>query len=98
MSSGETRKEFISVRPTLGGQPTSISKTVSKGLKMHPGLYKEIVGQRSVGMCRWTVKVRSIIVLTSIKGRVLLGQGSPCCLREYLQFLSGDALPIGSFA
>jgi len=30
MSGGETRKKFISLRPTLGRQWTSISKTVSK--------------------------------------------------------------------
>lgn len=46
-------------------------------LKTLPGLYKENVGQRSVGLCRWAVKVRPIAVLESVLGRVLLAEGSP---------------------
>lgn len=42
-SGSETRK-FISVKPTVRRQ-TRVSKTVSKVLKMLPGLYKENVGQ-----------------------------------------------------
>ena len=49
-------------------------KTVSKVLKMFLGLYKENVGQRSVGTCRWAVQVRFIVVL----GPSLAG---PCWLR-----------------
>lgn len=46
MSSSGTRKTFISVRPTLRRQLTSVSKTVSKMLKMLLGFYKENMGQR----------------------------------------------------
>lgn len=46
MSGVKTRKGFISVRPSQGIEQTSVSKTVSKVLKVHPGLYKENVGQR----------------------------------------------------
>lgn len=67
-SDSKTRKEFISVRPTPGRQWSSVSKSVSKMLKIPPGLHKENVGQRSAGTCRWAVKVRSIIVLGSITG------------------------------
>ena len=63
---GETRKKFISVMPTVGRQQSSISKMVSKLLKILPSFYAENVGQRSVGTVRWAVKVRSIIVLGSI--------------------------------
>ena len=52
MSGGETGKEFISVSPALGRKQASISKSVSKVLKILIGLYKENVGQRWVGMCR----------------------------------------------
>lgn len=41
----------MSVRPTLGGQQASVSKTVSKVPKILPGLSKENVGQRSAGTC-----------------------------------------------
>ena len=51
MSEGDPRKGFILVRPTLGRQQTSVSKTVSKVLKILLGLYKENVGQRLVGTC-----------------------------------------------
>lgn len=56
----ETRKGFILVRPTPGRQQTSISKTVSKGLKIVPGLYKERL-----------VSEGQVIVLGSIAGGVL---------------------------
>lgn len=62
-SGGERRKEFISVWPTPGD---NISKPVSKVLKLLLGLYKENVGQRWMGTCRWTVKVKSVVVLGSI--------------------------------
>lgn len=39
-------------RKTVGA---SILKTVSKVLKILPGFWKENVGQRSVGPCRWAV-------------------------------------------
>ena len=44
--SGSETKEFILVRPTLRRQWTNFSKTVSKVLKLLPGLYKENEGQR----------------------------------------------------
>ena len=66
MSAGKTRKDFISVRPAPGRQWTSVSKTFSKVPKTLPGLHKENVGQRLVGMGRWAVKVRLITVLGSI--------------------------------
>lgn len=52
------RKEFISMRPSPGRQQNSVLKTVSKVLKILTGLYKENVGLRSVGSCRWAVKIR----------------------------------------
>ena len=64
MSRGETRKGFISVRPTPGRQKTNISKTVSKVLKILLGLSKENVGQREVGTCRRMVRL--ITALESI--------------------------------
>ena len=42
---GETRKGFISVRPTPGRQRINVSKTIFKVLKILLGLYKENVGQ-----------------------------------------------------
>lgn len=56
------------MRPRPGRQWTNVSKTVSKMPKILPGLYKEIVVQRSVGMCWWAVKVKSIIALETITG------------------------------
>ena len=47
-----------------------MSQTVSKVTQILPGLFKENVRQR------WAVKVRLIIVLESVMGRVLLAQGS----------------------
>ena len=55
------------MRPTLGRQDECpVSKTVSKVLKILPGLYEKYVGQRSVGTHRWAVKVRLVIVLGSV--------------------------------
>ena len=51
-SSKETRKQFISVRPSPGKQQPNVSKTVSKVPKILPGFYKENVGQRWVDACR----------------------------------------------
>ena len=65
---GNTKKEFSSVRPTLGRQWTHLPKTVSKVLKILPGLCKENVGQWSVGACRRAVKCRP-------SRRSLLAQG-----------------------
>lgn len=59
-SGGETRKEFILVRLTLGRQLTSVPKTLSKVLKILLGSYKKNVGQR------WTVMVRLIVILGSV--------------------------------
>ena len=42
-SGGNTRKEFISVRPTLGRQLASVPKAVSKVLKIHPGYIRKIL-------------------------------------------------------
>ena len=79
----ETRKEFISVRPTPGRQQTSVSKTVYKMVKILPGFYKENVGQRWVGTCRQAVKVKSITIKVFLpSGQSLLLQTLP----------SGDAL------
>ena len=87
MSGSETRKKLISVKP----------KIVSEALKIHSGLYKENVGQMSVGMCRWAVKVRPIIVLGSVPQGVA-GSGQFLLLEEVIWFPLGDALPSGSFA
>lgn len=80
MSSGERRKEFISVRPTPGREKTNVSKTVAKVPKILTSLQKENVGQSLVSMCRWSVKVKVIIVEITVMGGVLLAQGSPHCL------------------
>ena len=42
-------------------------------------------------MCKQALEVKSIIILESIMGEVLLAQGSPYCLRVVL--VPGDALP-----
>lgn len=68
----------MSVRPALGGQRHSLSKTVSKVPKILPGSREENVGQRSVGTCGREVKVKEVIVLGSIPqglagGRAVLG-------------------------
>lgn len=44
------------MRPTQGRQRTSVPKSVSQVLEILAGLYKENVGQRSVGTSRWAVK------------------------------------------
>ena len=66
MNGGETRKGFISERPPPGRQWTKVSKTVSKAMKIPPGLHKENVGQRLMDTCRGAGNVRSIIVLGSV--------------------------------
>ena len=72
MGRGETRKEFIPVRPPPGRQCNNISKTFSKVLKIPCGgrgaLCRENVGQRLVNTCRWAVKVRLIIVSGPLTG------------------------------
>lgn len=45
---GDTRKGFVSLRPTLGIQWTNISKTVLEVQKILLGLYEENVGQKMV--------------------------------------------------
>ena len=97
-SGRETRKGFISVRLPPKDSFTSISNTVSKVPKIPPGLNEENMGQRSVGTCRWAVKIRSIIVLGSVAGRVLLAQSGLYSSSRYFRFPSGDALPASSFA
>lgn len=64
----------------MGKTADLCSNTVCKVLEILPGVFKEKVGQRLVGACRWIVKARSIIVLGSVPG-ALLAQGSPLCLR-----------------
>ena len=60
-----------------GRQLSNVSKTVSQVLKILAGLYKESVGQGSVGVSRWAVKVRSVIVVGSVmRGLAGLGQSS----------------------
>ena len=81
MRGGEIRKELILVRLTPGRQLASVSKSVSKMLKILPGLYKENAGQRWMGMCRQAVKVKLVFVLESNTGGILLVQGGPYCLR-----------------
>ena len=61
-------------RLTPGGWWTCVSKTISKVLERPAGLCKENVGQRSVGTCRWAVKVRLISVIGSVT-RGLAGSG-----------------------
>lgn len=93
----ETRKGFISVR--LPPEDSILeSQTASKVPKIRPGLYKANMGQRPLAVCRWAVEVRSIIVLGSVTGRVLLAQACVYCSSRYFRFPSGDALPTGSFA
>lgn len=64
-----------------GRQKTRVSEKVSKVLHILPGIYKQNAGQRWVGKGTWAVKVKPITVLESVKGGVLLAQGSPYCLR-----------------
>lgn len=68
-------------RPRARRLWTSLSKTISKGLKLLPGLYKEKIGQRWVGTCRQAVKVIWIAVMESITRRVFEAQGSPYWFR-----------------
>ena len=63
----EKEKEFISLRLMSRRQPPQYREIL-------PCLSKDNVGQRSVGVCRWAVKVRSITVLGSIMDGVLLAQ------------------------
>lgn len=95
-SGGETRKEFISGKPAPGGQQTSVSKTVSKVQTIPVGLSKQNVGHRTVGTCRWTVKVRGW--LSWVNNAILLASAQSLLLEGAAQFPSGDALPTGSFA
>lgn len=88
-SGGETR--------TLGRRWTDVSKTVCKVLTILAVLAKQNVGHRSVGTCRWTVKVSWIIVLGQSRG-ILLASGQSLLLEGVVQFPSGDALSTGSFA
>ena len=75
-------------------QQTSSSKTVSEAPKMLPGLYKENVGRRSVGACRWAVAVKT----TEVLGSLVQGlPGSGQCLPPERVFSWGP-VPAGSFA
>ena len=67
------------------------SQRLPKVLKTLLGLYKDGVGQRWVGMCRWAVKVRLILVLGSVKGG-LAGSG------QVVPVPLWDALPTGPLA
>ena len=97
MDGAEIRKEFIYFSEAdtgkTVGQWNSISKTVSKMQKMFLGLYKENVGQRSVGPCSWAVKVRLITVMRS----VMWGLTGCYCL-DVVSVPIMDAMPIGSLA
>lgn len=79
--SSETRKEF-----------TRISKTVSKVPKIPSGLEKENMGQRSVGICTWAVKVRSSLSWGQYS-RAIADSGQSLLLEGVR-----DALPARSFA
>ena len=61
-SGSETRKEFISVRATLGRQQTRVSRTVSKV----PCLYEENVGPKASGYEQVGIKGQVIAVLGSV--------------------------------
>lgn len=94
-SGGETGREFISARPTLARQRIRVSETGSKVSKMLPGLYEKNVGQRSVGMCKWAVKVSSIIVLGLIT-QGLTDPGQPLWLGEAVSVpITGMLCPQG---
>lgn len=67
MDSDETRKEFRSGMPAQEKEWTHVARAIFKTLKILVGLYKGNVGQRSVGMRRWSVKIRPIIVFRSVK-------------------------------
>lgn len=45
-----------------------VSRRPSKVQKALPGLCKDRVGQRSVGVCSWAVKVRWVTVVGSVMG------------------------------
>ena len=64
------------MRLTPGRPLTSVSKIVSKVLKIRPGLYKEN-GAKVGGNMQVGSKIQVIIVLESIMGYVLMAQGSP---------------------
>lgn len=98
MNGDETRKEFISLTPTQEKQWTNIPKAISKALKILVGLYKENVGQRPVGMSRWAVNVRPIIVLGSIKWSLAGVRTVLITLRGLFWFPSQAASPAESFA
>lgn len=94
------KQEFISVRLTPGRQWTSVSNTVSRSAGSTSRFIegtKESVGQRRMGLCRWAMKVKSIIVLRSVP-LGLTGSGLSLLLQGGMSFPIGVGLSTGSFA
>lgn len=87
MSWGETKKQFISVRPTPGSQWSSISKNVSRVPKVLSGLHRENVG-RSWRAPTGGQRGSGESLLWDLSRGVLLAQGSACCLRGEFWFPS----------
>lgn len=54
MSGGETRKEFISVKPTPGRQWTGVSKTVLQSAENTFRFIRKMGGQQWVGTYSWS--------------------------------------------
>lgn len=79
MSGGETRKKWISGRPTLRRKGTRVSKRLEI---LQASIWK-IWDKGGQITCRPTVKVKLIILLGSITDGVLVAQGCPCCLRGW---------------
>lgn len=77
----QERKEFLSGRPTLGRQPTNVSKTVSEVPKKLPGLSKESRRQMLVGTYSWAVRVRSSLSWALSFGVLLGVRALVNCLR-----------------
>lgn len=95
-SGGDTGKEYLS-----GSQNR---KTADQHLKDHTPSAEDTstfvsgeCGTRAVGMCRWAVKVTSIVVLGSLMG-VFSAQDSPHCLSGWFLSPSQGGLSVGPVA
>lgn len=93
---GETRKEFVSVRPTPARQRTSVSNAVSGVSEKLLGLQKENVGRGSVCASRWQCRSGGTLCWGLMQG--LAGSGRSLWFEGVVRSPSGDSLPAGSVA
>ena len=94
MSGGETRKEFISMRPTWEDNRLASQRGSPMCWKHFPGLCKETESWANRGMGS-EGQIHPGLGFSHGR-RALLAQGGPYCWRRWFGVPSGDALPLRS--